>query len=563
MSYWKTGQLIQRGKYVIEKVLGVGGAGITYQAKDVNTNEIVAIKTLNTALQVQSDFAKHQERFVQEAFRLAKCNHTHVIQVNDVCQEENLWCMVMEYIDGGNLEKLVKNQGDFAEVEAIRYIYQVGSALNYIHQQGILHRDVKPANIMRRSQTSEAVLIDFGLARDFVEDKTQMHTNSRTEGFAPIEQYSRKAKRGAYTDVYALAATLYYLLTRQVPFPAQFRQQGIGLIPPRQHNQNISHRTNLVILKGMELEPQNRPQSVAQWLNLLTENEEIHLYSSNSLSNKKTESNLSSDKQITKKTQDSFEQLTTQTTDEEVVSAIPSNNDNDQSSPPPELKEVKVKQTPTITEYDPFSPTRFENHNLEKTNLEPLSPKSNDILTQIDYSSSAQIQATPLKTNKKSTKKKTDKASFSEVGIDYRPLAQLLHKRKWQEADQKTQNLMLKASGQEDSAWIDRKTMAKFPSKDLQTIDKLWVKYSRGKFGFSVQKRIYLSLGGKRIYDKKAWEALGKKLEWCVDGVWLFTEDLNYTDQSPSGHLPSIAISGILDRGIYTLISRMMDCNIS
>lgn len=277
MSYWKAGKIIQKGRYVIEKVLGAGGAGITYKAKDVVNENIVAIKTLNANIQALPNFAKHQERFIQEAFRLAKCSHVHVIRVDDVCQEEDLWCMVMEYLDGGNLETLVKKQGGFSEFEAIRYIYQVGSALTYIHKQGILHRDVKPANIMRRIENNEAVLIDFGLARDFIEDKTQIHTNSRTEGFAPIEQYQRNAKRGAYTDVYALSATLYYILTLQIPFPAQFRQQGINLIPPQTHNSKISDRTNLAILKGMELLPENRPESVAEWLNMLTEDVEIHL----------------------------------------------------------------------------------------------------------------------------------------------------------------------------------------------------------------------------------------------------------------------------------------------
>lgn len=113
MSYWKAGKIIQKGRYVIEKVLGAGGAGITYKAKDVVNENIVAIKTLNANIQALPNFAKHQERFIQEAFRLAKCSHVHVIRVDDVCQEEDLWCMVMEYIDGGNLETLVKNRGIF------------------------------------------------------------------------------------------------------------------------------------------------------------------------------------------------------------------------------------------------------------------------------------------------------------------------------------------------------------------------------------------------------------------------------------------------------------------
>ena len=88
----------------------------------------------------------------------------------------------------------------------------------------------------------------------------------------------------------------------------------------------------------------------------------------------------------------------------------------------------------------------------------------------------------------------------------------------------------------------------------------MWTKYSRGKFGFSVQKRIYQSFGGKRTYDRQVWELLGDQVGWRVDGSWLFPEDLNFTNDAPIGHLPSLALSGTLDRGIYTLISRMIDC---
>ena len=561
MSYWKTGQLIQRGKYIIEKVLGAGGAGITYRAKEVNTGKIIAIKTLNATLQAQPDFSKHQERFIQEAFRLAKCNHTHVIQVDDVCQEGELWCMMMEYIDGGNLETLVKREGGFSEVEAIRYIYQVGSALSYIHDQGILHRDVKPANIMVRGNTNEAVLIDFGLARDFVEDKTQMHTNSRTEGFAPIEQYSRNAKRGAYTDVYALAGTLYYLLTLQVPFPAQFRQQGINLVPPQQHNSNISDRTNLVILKGMELLPENRPESVAEWLNFLTENNEIELSSSHPTI--KTIPSQNPQPQVIKRPE---------TSSEIPVLSVPP-----VPPVPPRKKVKKVSKKPpvesqTVEGYDPLSPTRFENNlyrnyytdeEHQDISAPNSSPVTDDSTAKTELATNQNDQTLVESPLPPQQKKKNQKRSFSEVGIDYKPLAELLYKQEWEKADKETQNLMLQAAGQVNSAWIDRKAMGAFPCRDLETIDKLWVKYSRGKFGISVQKRIYLSLGGKRLYDKKTWEALGDRVGWRVNGTWLFPEDLNYATNAPQGHLPSIAMSGLLDRGIYTLISRTMDCDLS
>lgn len=546
MSYWKTGKIIQRGRYVIEKVLGAGGAGITYRAKDTANEKTVAIKTLNANIQALPNFAKHQERFIQEAFRLAKCSHAHVIRVDDVCQENDLWCMVMEYIDGGNLETLVKKQGGFSEVEAIRYIYQIGSALDYIHKQGILHRDVKPANIMRRLQNNEAVLIDFGLARDFIEDKTQIHTNSRTEGFAPIEQYQRNAKRGAYTDVYALAATLYYLLTLQIPFPAQFRQQGINLIPPQKHNPKISPRTNLAILKGMELLPQNRPQSVTEWLTMLTEEVEITLTDKIKFTPTPPVVSPSPPTVPIRENKSNLEPLP-------VIPIIPV----------PTRKKVRkvVKPRPSQVEppsaeytYDPLSPDRF------KTPVIPVESNYENPDSLIDTHLEEIIAKTEISSSETEVESPT-KPKMSVVGIDYQPLEDLLRQHKWYEADQLTQKLMLKAVKKEDFGWIDRTSMQQFPCEDLRSLDRLWIQYSQGKFGFSVQKRIYLSLGGKRSHDKKVWEAVGDRLGWRNKGVWLFQEDLTYDLSAPQGHLPSIAMSGLLE-GIYTLISRAMDCNL-
>ncbi|MEM6404677.1 MAG: SUMF1/EgtB/PvdO family nonheme iron enzyme, partial [Cyanobacteria bacterium P01_D01_bin.116] len=123
--------------------------------------------------------------------------------------------------------------------------------------------------MMLRQNLQEAVLIDFGLAREFNLNQTGSMTNSRTEGYAPIEQYERRGKFGTYTDVYALAATLYALVTGETPLPANFRQTGIPLPLPKQRNPDISDKVNDGIIKGMGLEPQDRPQRVREWLDLL------------------------------------------------------------------------------------------------------------------------------------------------------------------------------------------------------------------------------------------------------------------------------------------------------
>jgi serine/threonine protein kinase len=113
-------------------------------------------------------------------------------------------------------------------------------------------------------------LIDFGIARQVTAPgKLRTNSNSGTECYAPIELLGKRAELGAYTDVYSLAATLYVMLTGELPFPSQFRKQNIPLTPPKPHNSQLSDRVNAAIMKGMELSPQNRPPAVQEWLDLL------------------------------------------------------------------------------------------------------------------------------------------------------------------------------------------------------------------------------------------------------------------------------------------------------
>ncbi|WAL60386.1 serine/threonine protein kinase [Thermocoleostomius sinensis] len=278
---WNSGQELQGGKYIIDRILGWGGAGITYLARQHPTRpneEWVVIKTLKDELRLDPKWANYQTRlqqdFLNEALKLARCRHPHVVQVRELIREETpegtVDGMVMEYVQGMSLAERL-GRGKLPEAEALHYIRQVGEALSIVHSLELLHRDVKPQNIMIRTGTSEAVLIDFGLAREFIPGLTLTHTESRTEGFSPIEQYDRRAKRGAYTDVYALAATLYCLLTGVVPRPAPSRLVGTPLEPPQHYNSAISDYVNSAILKGMALRAVDRPQSMQAWLILLEE----------------------------------------------------------------------------------------------------------------------------------------------------------------------------------------------------------------------------------------------------------------------------------------------------
>jgi serine/threonine-protein kinase len=174
----------------------------------------------------------------------------------------------MDYVPGQTLQAVVFPGKPLSEATAINYIRQIGEALNVVHQKGLLHRDLKPENIILRQGTQEVVLIDFGIAREFTADSTQTHTSMVSDGYAPLEQYLIKEKRTPASDIYGLAATLYALLTAQVPTPAVIRDRQ-PMPAPRDLQPQISAAVNQAVMRGMAVEARYRPASVDEWLSLL------------------------------------------------------------------------------------------------------------------------------------------------------------------------------------------------------------------------------------------------------------------------------------------------------
>ncbi len=276
MRYWDKGEELNKGKFVVEQLLGSGGFGVTYKVKHTRNNKLFALKTLNHQVQNRPDFEQLQVKFINEAIALASCRHPHIVRVYPQrFQEGELWCMVMEYVEGEDLACHInpkhKCYTKFSEQEAVEIITKVGNALTHVHATGLLHRDIKPENILLRNSDLSPVLIDFGLAREYTPGTIRSMTNARTERYAPIEQYQRNGNFGAWTDVYALAATLYALLTERPPIPSEIRKevQPDVLIPPKQFNPELTDRVNEAILKAMEIEPGDRPDSIKVWLELL------------------------------------------------------------------------------------------------------------------------------------------------------------------------------------------------------------------------------------------------------------------------------------------------------
>lgn len=265
MGWVDQNRQLQNGKYTIERILGQGRFGITYLAKDQKGDRVV-IKTPDADSLPSDELKRWQEKFVQEAFKLAKCTHPHIVRLlQDPFQEDSLWCIAMEYVDGVDLAHRAKNI--LPEPEALKYIQQIGEALKVVHKNELVHRDIKPANIMIRN--GAAVLIDFGLARDFNSRRLSVSDveQEAAKGFTAPELYSQIVELGAYTDVYSLAATFYNLLTGETPPSAKDRQTNDTLVAPKGYNPQISDNVNNAIIRGMNLSARDRPQSIDEWFN--------------------------------------------------------------------------------------------------------------------------------------------------------------------------------------------------------------------------------------------------------------------------------------------------------
>lgn len=227
---------LQNGRYQIKSILGQGGFGITYRAVQTSLGRTVAIKeffmkdyceraedSTHVTMGTQSSremVQRYRDKFEKEACTLARLKHPHIVPVIDVFQENNTSYYVMEYAEGASLKQQVDQEGPLSEARAVNYILQVADALRYLHGQHICHLDIKPANILTTAR-GEAILADFGLAKQYDEEGGETSTTpvGRSKGYAPPEQYRTGGVQSfsPETDVYALGATLYFLLTGETP----------------------------------------------------------------------------------------------------------------------------------------------------------------------------------------------------------------------------------------------------------------------------------------------------------------------------------------------------------
>jgi eukaryotic-like serine/threonine-protein kinase len=265
---------ILRQRYKLTNIVGQGGMGSVYRAEDLRLpGRLCAIKEVqpdpsaSTALREQ---AQHQ--FLREASLLAQLDHPNLPKVSDFFTDEGRDYLVMDYVPGKDLKQLIdesrRNGEPLSEALVLTWAHQILDALAYLHAQDppVLHRDIKPANI-KLTPDSRIKLVDFGLAKLLASDDARTITVIQGRGtalYTPLEQYGGESDHtDVRSDIYALGATLYHLLTGQPPPEAKERfLNPRNLRPPAAVNARLSQSVSEALLWAMEMHPDDRPENV-------------------------------------------------------------------------------------------------------------------------------------------------------------------------------------------------------------------------------------------------------------------------------------------------------------
>lgn len=282
------------GRYVTGKVLGEGSFGITYMGWDKYMNIPVAIKEYFPSDMVsrdvicgsdnsvylyenekKKDYDNYLKKFLEEAKCLSRFNQVKgIVSVRDFFYENNTAYLVMQYIDGISVKEYVSRNGKMRAGEVLEKIRPVLQALEQVHNTGIIHRDISPDNLMIKKD-GNLILIDFGAARMRNIDNTKTMTVMFKRGFSPEEQYRYKGRWGAYTDVYSICATIYFMITGTAPVDSVIRALGDdmpSLVTMKELD--ISVRQRKAIMKGLAVVAKNRWQNIGELYGALFEEEE-------------------------------------------------------------------------------------------------------------------------------------------------------------------------------------------------------------------------------------------------------------------------------------------------
>ena len=277
--------------FEFHRVLGHGGFGITYLSWNMALDIPVAIKeylpaelamreqdmsVLPKSSGDEADFQWGLDRFLDEARVMARFKHPNIVQVQHFFQAHGTAYIVMEYVEGETLSDFLKQRGTLTESELKNILLPLLAGLVEVHEAGILHRDIKPGNILLRAADGSPVLVDFGAARQAVGVRSRSVTAVLTPGYAPIEQYSSRGHQGPWTDIYALGSVCYQALTGKVPDEAMDRIRQDPLIPITEAARGKATDSFISAIDwSLRVEEADRPQGVRVWRSALLGEEAV------------------------------------------------------------------------------------------------------------------------------------------------------------------------------------------------------------------------------------------------------------------------------------------------
>lgn len=277
---------VLQNKYMLGRVIGVGGFGITYIGWDLNLQTYIAIKeyfpesfasrnTNDPSMQnnvipnetKKEVYDKGLKRYVEEAQNLSKFYRLQgIVSVKDFFYENGTAYIVMEYINGINLKEYLNNMGGKLDENMVLTLMKpVFESMFEIHNSGLVHRDISPDNIMV-DQDGRIKLIDFGSARGQAAETDKTYTVVLKHGYAPSEQYYAKGNQGPWTDIYSLCATMYKMLTGQIPPNSIERMENDQYVAPSAYGISVSQRTEAVLRKGLSVKVADRYQNIGELL---------------------------------------------------------------------------------------------------------------------------------------------------------------------------------------------------------------------------------------------------------------------------------------------------------
>jgi len=251
------------GKYQVLRELGRGASGKVYLASDPFSKRQVAIKVaFPEALKHSEDGAFYRSMFLNEAALAGKLNHPHIVEIYDAVVEEKSSYIVMEYVEGGTLEKFCEPDALLPPAEVAEIIFKCVRALAFAASLGLTHRDIKPGNILHVDGT-DIKIADFGASINTVSDRTVI-TNVGSPAYMAPELVTGTAQGGASTDIYALGVVMYYLLCGRLPFEGANTMSVIYQIvnteaaPPSAHREGVSPELEAIVMKAIAKDPAAR-----------------------------------------------------------------------------------------------------------------------------------------------------------------------------------------------------------------------------------------------------------------------------------------------------------------